>query len=585
VGKLGLVLHIELLGELRITVDGERRENPTSVKARLLLARLSASRGNLTREVLAEEFWGDAKLRGARGSLSTELKNLRHTLGPGAERLVATRHQVGLPQCEDLRIDIREFAAHLVAERYEDALALWRGDFLQETSGAWADAERISYRRKAARALAALADAQESAGDLLGAADLARQQRALIPDELDPWKRLLRILDAAGDVLQAEAERRALFIRYSKDGGVPPTVLELLRVETPRAILPREHPQPPVEIPPSKPAAPDEMPDEPGLTDSLGSADEQRGAMTVEELLDSERPVASLYTGFLDLDDLLGGMPEPGLTVIAGRPGMGATTLALSIAANASIEMGISTALFSIESSEAQLAQRFVGMRARIPSAELRGGRVAERRWPKVLRASQQLASAPLWIDDSPQLEVKSVISRIERLKNESATRLVIIDSIHGLTTDGRPSLEPSAIAAALFGLRAAARQLDVSIIVTMEVSGHCENRMDKRPQLQDLPGYYELAAQRDLVLLLYRDEYYDAESERVGEIDVTVVENRNGPVGHVVLTFMARIPVILNFCTGPEAGTAGQEQPPGRARLLETREPPAIGGCRLAAC
>jgi DNA-binding SARP family transcriptional activator len=557
------VLRIELLGELRVTVDGERRENPTSVKARLLLARLSASRGNLTREILAEEFWGDAELRGARGSLSTELKNLRHTLGPGAERLVATRHQVGLPQCEDLRIDIREFAAHLVAERYEDALALWRGDFLQETSGAWADAERISYRRKAARALAALADAQESAGDLLGAADLARQQRELIPDELDPWKRLLRILDAAGDVLQAEAERRALFIRYSKDGGVPPTVLELLRVETPRATLPREPPQPPVEIPPSKPAAPDEVPDKPGLTDSLDFADEHRGSMTVEEILDSERPVASLYTGFLDLDDLLGGMPEPGLIVIAGRPGMGATTLALSIAANASIEMGISTALFSIESSEAQLAQRFVGMRARIPSAELRGGRVAERRWPKVLRASQQLASAPLWIDDSPQLEVKSVISRIERLKNESATRLVIIDSIHGLTTDGRPSLEPSAIAAALFGLRAAARQLDVSIIVTMEVSGHCENRMDKRPQLQDLPGYYELAAQRDLVLLLYRDEYYEAESERVGEIDVIVAENRNGPVGRVVLTFMARIPVILNFSTGPDAGKTGQDATP----------------------
>ena len=96
-----------------------------------------------------------------------------------------------------------------------------------------------------------------------------------------------------------------------------------------------------------------------------------------------------------------------------------------------------------------------------------------------------------------------------------------------------------------------------------MEVSGHCENRMDKRPQLQDLPGYYELAAQRDLVLLLYRDEYYDAESERVGEMDVTVAENRNGPAGRVVLTFMARIPVILNFCTGPEADTAGEGQAP----------------------
>jgi DNA-binding SARP family transcriptional activator len=549
-------LHIELLGELRITVDGERRENPTSAKARLLLARLSGSRGNLTREVLAEEFWGDAELRGARGSLSTELKNLRCTLGAGAELLVATRHQVGLPTCEDLRIDIREFTAHLAAERYDDALALWRGDFLQETSGAWADAERISHRRKAARALAVLADQQESNGHLLDAADLARRQRELIPDELDSWKRLLRILDSAGDVLQAEAERRALFTHFS-NGGVTPAVLELLRVETPRARPPREPPQRPVEEPPAEPVTPGDVPDDPEVTDAGAST----GASAVEGLLlDSMQPPAPVYTGFLDLDQLLGGLPEPGLTVIAARPGMGASTLALSIAANASIEFGISTALFSIESSEAQLAQRLVGMRTRIPGAELRSGRVAEQRWPKILRASQQLASAPLWIDDSPQLEVKSVISRIERLKSESATRLVIIDSIHGLSTDGRPSLEPAAIASALFGLRAAARQLDVSIVVTMEVSGHCEDRPDKRPQLKDLPGYYELAAQRDLVLLLYRDEYYDAESERVGEMDVTVVENRNGPVGRVTLTFMARIPVILNFAMSPDADSRGRD-------------------------
>lgn len=539
------MLHIELLGEMRITVDGERRENPTSVKARLLLARLSASRGNLPREILAEEFWGGAELRSARGSLSTELKNLRRTLGASKQLLVGGRHQVGLPQYEDLRIDVREFAEHLAAERYENALALWRGDFLQETAGAWAEAERIRYRRKAARALAVMADAQESAGNLLGAADLARRRRELVPDELDAWARLLQILDAAGEALQAEAERQALFIRYSKDGGVPPAVLKLL-TDAPRAMPLRERPASPVATSPNGPA----ILDEPEITDA--SIHEPLDETTWDELVPGERPAARLYTGFRDLDHALGGLPEPGLTVIAGRPGMGATTLALSIAANAAIDLAVSTALFSIESSEAQLAQRFVAMRARIPIAELRRGSVAEQRWPRILRASQQLAAAPLWVDDSPQLELTSVLSRVERLKDEHSMRLVIIDSIHGLTTDGRPSLDPTSIAATLFGLRAAARQLNVSIIVTMEVSAHCENRVDKRPQLRDLPGYYELAVQRDLVLLLYRDEYYYAPSERVGEIDVTVAENRNGPVGNLVLTFLARIPVILNYPTHP---------------------------------
>jgi replicative DNA helicase len=241
---------------------------------------------------------------------------------------------------------------------------------------------------------------------------------------------------------------------------------------------------------------------------------------------------------------------------------MGVTTLALSIATNAAIGLGTPTALFSIKSSEAQLAQRLIGMRARIPSAELRRG-VDEQSWPKLLRASQQLASAPLWIDDSPQLDVNSVVSRIERLRSESVMKLIIIDSIHGLTVDTQPTLEPTSIAAALHSLRAAARQLDVSIMVTMEVSSQCENRMDKRPLLRDLPGYYELAAQRDLVLLLHRDEYYYADSDRVAEMDVIVAENRNGPVGHAVLTFMAQVPVVMNLYTGPDPRSVTSDPTP----------------------
>jgi DnaB-like helicase C terminal domain/Bacterial transcriptional activator domain len=554
-----MLLHIELLGEMRITVDGKRRENPTSVNARLLLARIAASRGNLARDALAEEFW-DSGLQSARASLSTELKNLRRTLGSGAGLLATTRNQVGLPQCEELRIDVREFDEQLAAERYEQALELWRGDFLQDTGGAHAEVKRGRYRRKAAHAVAALADARERAGDLLGAADLARRQQELLPDDLDPVKRLLRVLDAAGEALQAEAERSALLNRYGKRGGVPPAILEIVRPDASQPAPPRPRPLPTETIPPETAAPEDSELDE--IPDGAPSTGEYHEAKAAEDLLGSIHPPSPLYTGFVDLDQLLGGLPEPGLTVIAGRPGMGATTLALSIATNAAIGLGTPTALFSIESSEAQLAQRLVGMRARIPGAELRRG-VAEQNWPKLLRASQQLASAPLWIDDSPQLDVKSVVSRIERLRGQSATRLVIIDSIHGLTVDGRPALEPVSIAAALYGLRAAARQLDVSIIVTMEVSGQCENRMDKRPLLQDLPGYYEVAAQRDLVLLLHRDEYYYADSDRVAEMDVIVAENRNGPVGRAVLTFMARIPVIMNLYTGSDPPSVTRDPAP----------------------
>ena len=230
---------------------------------------------------------------------------------------------------------------------------------------------------------------------------------------------------------------------------------------------------------------------------------------------------------------------------------MGASTLALCIAANASLDFGVATALCSIESSEAQLAQRLVGMRAAITSAELRRG-VPGHRWPKLLNIAQLLAAAPLWIDDSPQLEMSSLFTRLEQLKAENELRLVVIDSIHGFTTTAGPAPDSPSIAGLLFTLRKVARQLELSVIVTMEVVGDCEKRWDKRPQLRDLPCYFELAAPRDVVLLLYRDEYYDIDSERVGELDVMVAENRGGPVGRVTLTFDARIPRVLNFSASP---------------------------------
>jgi DNA-binding SARP family transcriptional activator len=159
------VLHIELLGEMRITVDGQLHPVPTSQKARQVLARLAEPGGNLARETLAETFW-EGTSTSARVSLSTELKNLRRTLGSSSELLISTRSTVGLRQCEDLRIDIREFAEHFRREQYQEAVALWRGDFLQETSGEWADGRRNHYRRMAARAHERLSDEAEVSGDL-----------------------------------------------------------------------------------------------------------------------------------------------------------------------------------------------------------------------------------------------------------------------------------------------------------------------------------------------------------------------------------------------------------------------------------
>jgi DNA-binding SARP family transcriptional activator len=551
------MLHIELLGELRITVDDRSRPTPTSQKARLVLARLSETGGNLARELLAESFW-ESTPASARVSLSTELKNLRRCLGSSAVLMTSTRSYVGLPHCDELRIDVREFAEHFRREQFPEAVALLRGEFLQETAsgGGWADERRNHYRRMAARAYERLAAEAELSGDLAGAADFARSQRDMLPDELNARKRLIRLLHEMGDLLAAETERNAIVERYASRGhSVPAEVIDLLGTT---AAAPPPTSQPPLRVRNANPAS--------SVTrkrDLDGSLDpdahppshDPRDAHGLGDLMNSmQQPASPLYTGLIDLDHLLGGLPEPGLTIIAGRPGMGVTTLALTIAGNASIDLGIPTALFSIESSEAQLAQRFVGIRAGISGVELRRGRVSESRWPKILKASQALAAAPLYVDDSAQLDVRSILAKLQRIDDQGAMRLVIIDSIHGLAADGGLALDSRSIAGLLFELRQAARHLDLAMIVTMEVLGDCEMRPDKRPQLRELPGYFEIGARRDLVLLVHRDEYYFADSERVGELDVIVAQNHHGPVGQLSLAWDARVPRVLNLFTANQA-------------------------------
>ena len=538
---------------MRITVDGQRHPAPTSQKARLVLARLAEPGGNLTREALAQTFW-DTMPASARVSLSTELNNLRRCLGSSSRLITRTRSNVGLPYSEDLRIDLREFTEHFHREQYHEAVTLWRGDFLQDTAGGdWADDGRLRYRRMAARAFGHLADEAERAGDLIAATDFARRQRDLLPGETEAWTRLIRLLGTSGDLLAADTEREALAARYTSRGlVVPAAVLDLVEPthSPPTAPQPQPHKRATDVGTHSDPAS--------DLSTNAAPQPQQHAghdAQTLERLIGQEPP-SPLYTGLLELDRLLGRLPEPGLTILAGRPGMGVTTLALAIAANVSIDLAIPIAVFSIESSEAELAQRFVAMRTRIPGAELRRGKVAEQRWPKILKASQVLASATLYVDDTPQLEVREILAKVDRLKDQSAIRLVIIDSIHGLAADGGLARDSPSIASLLFELRQAARELDLSIVVTMEVFGDVEKRPDKKPQLQDLPGYFEVAAARDLVLLLYRDEYYDVESEQIGELDIIVAENRHGPVGKVSVGFDARIPRVFNLPSETDTGS-----------------------------
>jgi replicative DNA helicase len=291
--------------------------------------------------------------------------------------------------------------------------------------------------------------------------------------------------------------------------------------------------------------------------------DRQQDFRAIEEVLHQEldklhrlsREGTSLTgtpSGFKDLDEITGGFQPGNLIIIAARPAMGKSALVCNIAENAAVEHSKPVALFSLEMAEAELAQRFVASQARIKGDELRKGRVAEQRWPKILAASQRLASAPLWVDDSSDVGMLEIRAKARRLhqqcEGEGGLGLIIVDYLQLMRTDSRYDSRVTAVGELSRGLKILARELGVPVIALSQLSRAVETRSPKVPQLSDLRESGNLEQDSDLVMFIYRDEYYDEDSERPGEADLIIAKHRNGAVGKVTLTFQKEYPKFMNY-------------------------------------
>jgi replicative DNA helicase len=289
--------------------------------------------------------------------------------------------------------------------------------------------------------------------------------------------------------------------------------------------------------------------------------DRQQDFRAIEEVLHEEldklhrlsiegTSLTGTPSGFKDLDEITGGFQPGNLIIIAARPAMGKSALVCNIAENAAVEHGKAVALFSLEMAEAELAQRFVASQARIKGEELRKGRVAEQRWPKILKASQRLAAAPLWVDDSSDVGMLEIRAKARRLHSqcEGGLGLIIIDYLQLMRTDSRYDSRVTAVGELSRGLKILARELGVPVIALSQLSRAVESRPDKKPQLSDLRESGNLEQDSDLVMFIYRDEYYDEDSERPGEADLIIAKHRNGAVGKVTLTFQKEYPKFLNY-------------------------------------
>jgi replicative DNA helicase len=296
--------------------------------------------------------------------------------------------------------------------------------------------------------------------------------------------------------------------------------------------------------------------------------DRQKKIRPISQILDEETdklhrlsvaktPLTGTPSGFKDLDEKTGGFQRGNLIIIAARPSMGKSALVCNIAENAALQ-GHAVALFSLEMSESELAQRFVASQARIKGDDLRRGRVPESQWPKILKTCQEFERAPLYIDDSSDTGVLEVLAKARRLHHqiEGGLGLIIIDYLQLMRHEGRVESRVEQVGQISRGLKGLARELNVPVIALSQLSRAVEQRGgDKKPVLSDLRESGAIEQDADLVCFIYREEYYDKESERPGEADIIIAKHRNGPVGDIVLTFQKDYPKFMNYAGDRFAG------------------------------
>lgn len=257
----------------------------------------------------------------------------------------------------------------------------------------------------------------------------------------------------------------------------------------------------------------------------------------IDDLHKDKDKLRGLPTGFSDLDGLLAGLQLSDLIIIAARPSVGKTSFALNIAEHVALDEGIPVAVFSLEMSKEQLVDRLLASQAKIDLWKLRTGNLEDDDFPRIGQAMATLSEAPLFIDDSAMINVLEMRTKARRLQAERGLGLIVIDYLQlmgGGNSENRVQ-EISEISRALKGL---ARELNVPVIALSQLSRAVEARPDKRPVLSDLRESGSIEQDADVVMFIYREELYDAETEKRGIAEILIRKHRNGPIGSVNLHF-----------------------------------------------
>ncbi|MCK9488261.1 MAG: replicative DNA helicase [Xanthomonadales bacterium] len=285
-----------------------------------------------------------------------------------------------------------------------------------------------------------------------------------------------------------------------------------------------------------------------GVRQFVSVKDAAREALDLlHERFHSDSQITGLSTGFVDFDQMTAGLQPGDLVILAARPSMGKTALSVNMAEYAAIQGKKSVAVFSMEMSAVQLTFRLISSLGRINQQALRSGKLSDEDWPRVTSAMSLLAKTRIFIDDTPALSPTDLRARARRLKRSHDLDLIVIDYLQLMQVPGSKENRATEIAEISRSLKALAKELNVPVVALSQLNRSLESRTDKRPVMADLRESGAIEQDADLILFIYRDEYYNKDSPDKGLAEIIIGKHRNGPTGMLKLTFLGQFTKFEN--------------------------------------
>ena len=261
----------------------------------------------------------------------------------------------------------------------------------------------------------------------------------------------------------------------------------------------------------------------------------------IDEAAKNKDKIVGIPTGFKDLDEKTSGFQRSDLVILAARPAMGKTAFALNIAQQSAVKYGSSVIIFSLEMSKEQLGQRLLAMQARVEMQKLKQGDLDRKDWDRITMALDELNSTKIVIDDTPGISIMEMRNKCRRLKAEQGLDLIVIDYLQLMSLQGKTDNRQQEISTISRNLKLLAREMDCACIVLSQLSRAPEQRQDHRPILSDLRESGSIEQDADIVIFLYRDDYYNENTDKPGVCEVNIAKHRSGPTDKIDLTWVSR--------------------------------------------